>query len=80
MPRFYFHLQHEQQGCRTDEEGSDLPDEEAAWYHAFRSARDLIVARIDEAFEAADHSIQVEDEVGREVLSLPLIEVVELTR
>lgn len=75
MPRFYFHLVHDQ-GRSPDPDGAVLPDCEAAWYQAFRSARDLLVAP---AGSVARH-IYVEDEAGREILSLPIAEIVELAR
>ncbi|MEA3062604.1 MAG: hypothetical protein QOJ94_2385, partial [Sphingomonadales bacterium] len=40
MPRFYFHL-HGRQDHLTDEQGLVLPDAEAAWYQAVRSAREI---------------------------------------
>jgi hypothetical protein len=78
MPRFYFHLQADGRVV-SDPQGAVLPDDEAAWYHAFRSARDLM-AEGDGAAPGEDGFIQVEDEAGQPVLSLPLIEVTEFAR
>jgi hypothetical protein len=41
MPHYYFHLARDG-GRLEDEEGLKLPDAEAAWYQAVRSARELI--------------------------------------
>jgi hypothetical protein len=79
MPRFYFHLQHDD-GVVADRLGAVLPDDEAAWYQAFRSARALLSERAEPGWRAAGHFIQVEDEAGRAIVSLPLIEVAELAR
>ena len=40
MPRYYFHVARDG-GRLQDEEGLALPDAEAAWYQAVRSAREL---------------------------------------
>jgi hypothetical protein len=40
MPRFYFHLR-TAQGLNPDEIGLELPDVEAAYLEAFRTAQDM---------------------------------------
>lgn len=74
MPRFYFHF--ESRGVRVrDEVGLALPDAEAAWYQAVRSARDLI--RVEESLGCAwdAQSVEIEDEKGLRVDCVPLQEI-----
>ena len=74
MPRFYFHFENE--GVRVrDEIGLVLPDAEAAWYQAVRSARDLLHAERTIGCSFAQQSVQIEDEKGMPVDRLPLREV-----
>jgi hypothetical protein len=75
MPRFYFHLVNDWGQC-SDTHGMVLPDDEAAWYQAFRSARDLLGGSDG---SAAMH-IYVEDEAGRQIWSLPIEEIVDMAR
>ena len=77
MPRFYFHFQ--DGGVRTaDSEGLDLPDAEAAWYHGFRSARDIIRQEMRGGALAPGRCVEIEDEAGRPVWAVRLEEVVGL--
>jgi Domain of unknown function (DUF6894) len=39
MPRYYFHLDGTRPYC--DEDGTELPDDQAAWREAKRFARDI---------------------------------------
>jgi hypothetical protein len=73
MPRFYFHL-HDGGGCLKDEEGLSLPDAEAAWYQAVRSARDLIRANLHLGCSWEGQSVAIEDEDGLPVDRLPLLD------
>jgi len=77
MPHFYFHL-HDGEARLEDRRGVCLPDAEAAWYQAYRSARDLLAADGRERRQWGGQSLQVEDEAGLHVWTLPLTEIAEL--
>ncbi len=74
MPRYFFHF--ESHGVRVrDEVGLALPDAEAAWYQAVRSARDLI--RAEEAIGCSfdEQAVEIEDDKGAPVDRVPLLEI-----
>jgi hypothetical protein len=74
MPLFYFPL--EREGDRlSDEEGMILPDVEAAWYQAVRSARDLIRAELMLGGRWEQQAIEIADETGDRVERVPLAEI-----
>jgi len=74
MPRFFFHF--ENRGVRVaDETGLALPDEEAAWYHAVRNARDLISAESAIGCPWTGQWVQIDDESGIPVDRIPLEEI-----
>ena len=74
MPRFYFHF--EDHGVRVrDEVGLPLPDAEAAWYQAVRSACDLIRSEGTIGYSLIDRSVAIEDERGLPVNRIPLEEI-----
>ena len=77
MPHFYFHLQNGL-ARQEDRRGVCLPDAEAAWYQAYRNARDFLAARPGDGRHWGDHSMQVEDERGAPVWTVPLAEIAEL--
>lgn len=78
MPHFFFHLQHGK--ARTeDRSGVALPDAEAAWYQAYRNARDLILAEGPEGRPWGGETLEVVDERGGPVWTMPLSEIAELT-
>ncbi len=77
MPHFYFHLQHGQSRLE-DRSGVSLPDAEAAWYQAYRSARDLLTADGRDRRQWGGHSVQVEDERGSQIWIVPIAEIAEL--
>jgi hypothetical protein len=77
MPRFYFHL-HDVSGRKPDAEGVVLPDAEAAWYQAVRSARDLICEDIRQGGFMPGRRVDIEDEQGQPVWALPFEEVAAL--
>ena len=71
MPRFYFHFQHGD--CRTsDAEGMILPDAEAAWFQAVRSARELFGEALLEGEARPGVRVEIEDDEGIPILDLPL--------
>ena len=74
MPRYFFHF--ETQGVRVrDEVGLPLPDAEAAWYQAVRSARDLIRAESSIGCSWDAQAVQIEDQEGFPVDRVPLLEI-----
>ena len=77
VPHFFFHLQ-QGRGRVEDVRGASLPDAEAAWYQAYRNARDILTAGGRDRRQWGDHSLQVEDERGAHVWTMPLAEIAEL--
>ena len=77
MPHFFFHL-HDGKSRREDRRGVCLPDAEAAWYQAYRSARELLSADGRDRRQWGGESVQVEDERGGHVWTMPLSEIAEL--
>ena len=75
MPHYYFHLAGDD-GRLQDEEGLALPDAEAAWYQAVRSARDLIRAELALGGCWDRRTIEIVDEGGAPVDRLALADIV----
>jgi len=74
MPRYYFHV-HGPRDRLRDEEGVVLPDVEAAWYQAVRSARDLIRADVQLGCAYEEQAIEIADDKGRPLSQVPLKDV-----
>ena len=74
MPRFFFHLADPASELK-DEEGMDLPDAEAAWFQAVRSARELIRADLCLGSSWQGRRVCIEDEQGLPVQQVPFEEV-----
>ena len=75
MPRFYFHL--DDAGYQLkDEEGMALPDAEAAWYQAVRSARELIRGELALGTRWDHQAIEIFDEGGAPVDHVALSDIV----
>ena len=66
MPRYFFHLEKAGNRVRIDSDGAALPDDEAAWYHAYRS----FLALEEPQLPAEAATLEVEDETGTPVLML----------
>lgn len=75
MPRFYFHVAC-QGGRLHDEEGLALPDAEAAWYQAVRSARELVRAELTLGGRWDDQAIEICDEGGIRLDQVALADIV----
>ncbi len=75
VPRYYFHVAREG-GRLRDEEGLALPDAEAAWYQAVRSARELVRAELTLGGQWDRQAIEICDEVGRPVDQVALADIV----
>jgi hypothetical protein len=73
VPRYFFHIEHGPERW-TDGEGVNLPDTEAAWYQAYRSAG-AYCCRPDAKADCGPPLLQVEDETGATVLALPFSEL-----
>ncbi len=74
MPRYYFHL-HGRRNRLTDEQGVVLPDPEAAWYQAVRSAREVIRADLHLGLSYEEQTIEIADERGRLIEHIPLADI-----
>lgn len=75
MPRYYFHVAREG-GRLQDEEGLKLPDAEAAWYQAVRSARELIRGELALGTRWDREAIEICDEGGIRVDRVDLADIV----
>jgi hypothetical protein len=75
MPHYYFHLSREG-GQLQDEEGLKLPDAEAAWYQAVRSARELIRGELALGTRWDSQAIEIFDERGARVDQVALADIV----
>ncbi|MEA3016156.1 MAG: hypothetical protein QOI38_878 [Sphingomonadales bacterium] len=78
MPHFYFHLQ-DGRARLEDRSGVSLPDAEAAWYQAYRNARELLAGDERDRRQRAGQWLQVEDEGGLQVWTVALTEIAELS-
>lgn len=74
MPRYYFHLNSPGSLLR-DEEGMVLPDPEAAWFQAVRSAREMIRAELHLGTSWEGQAIEIADDAGAPVAQVPLTEI-----
>ena len=75
MPLYYFHVARE--GLRLeDEEGLKLPDAEAAWYQAVRSARELIRGELALGTSWDRETIEICDEAGTRLDQVALADIV----
>ena len=76
MPRYRFHLVLED-AVLPDPDGQDLPDADAAWGVARRSARDLMRSDLGQAVNWMACRFEVRDEADEIVLEFPFPEAVE---
>jgi hypothetical protein len=74
MPRYYFHVDGPKDRLR-DEEGVVLPDVEAAWYQAVRSARELIRADVTLGCRYDEQAIEIADDKGRPLERVPFRDI-----
>ena len=76
MPLYFFHIR-EGNELLMDPEGSHLPDLEAARSEAFECARQLISdAVLAGSPLGMERNIQIDDEAGQAVLSVPFRDVI----
>ena len=76
MPLFFFHI-HEDSEV-TDEQGIDMADAAAARVAAVAGARGIMSEQIVKGRLSLHHRIEVEDEAGGAVLTLPFADAVEI--
>ena len=69
MPRFYLHMRNDR--IVEDHEGLILEDAEAARQEAIRSARDILAAEIRHGRLDLHREIEVADENGQPILTVP---------
>ncbi len=60
---------------KPDPEGVVLPDAEAAWYQAVRSARELINESLRNGTLRPGQCVEIADETGERVNAVPFDEV-----
>ena len=77
MPRFYFHYR-DGGRRRDDPEGVVLPDAEAAWYQAVRSAREIVKHDMRIGCLRPGQCVEIVDETGQAINAVLLDEVVGL--
>lgn len=73
MARFYFHLK-TGDTLVEDQDGSELPDSEAARMEALIGARELWAEAIKAGSDVQVDAFVIADQDGRHVLSLPLVD------
>ena len=76
MPRYFFHVYDDV--VLRDDEGIELADSEAARAEALAGARALICDQVRKGRLSLHHRIEVEDDRGRAVLTLPFDEAVRI--
>ena len=77
MPRFFFNIRNGS-GFTEDEEGRTLADAEEARREALKGARDLIADEAKQGRIDLAGSIDVTDEAGAPVLSVPFRDAVTI--
>ncbi|MFN7024423.1 MAG: DUF6894 family protein [Pseudorhizobium sp.] len=75
MPRYFFH-QVTKAGLVSDLEGTDLPDLEHARCEALLDARSLMSHAILQGRDISSRTIQIRDEGGNLLLTVPFVDTV----
>jgi Domain of unknown function (DUF6894) len=73
MPHYFFHLRNPNEA--VDEEGLDLPDEQAALKEAVAAARELLAEAIRAGRDLGTERIVIADATGREVATVNIKDV-----
>jgi len=76
MPRFFFHAR-SRDGFTKDQEGQELPDREAAQIEALAAAQQLW-SDLSPNMAREDLSIEVTNEAGETILTVPFPKTAEL--
>jgi hypothetical protein len=76
VPRYFLSLRYKDGagGLAVDEEGDELPDQDALRQHVVETARDLMQTRMGVVRNWADCTFEVTNEAGHLVLTLPFSE------
>ncbi len=78
MPRYFFRLI-ECGDVLDDPDGTDLPDLDAARHQATLEARSIMKAEIDEGQLCLACHIEVDDEAGQLIATVPFKEAIQLS-
>lgn len=78
MPRYYFHLCND--ATSRDDEGKVLPDRSAARRQALSYARDMAAVMVREGHLNLAHRIEVTDQDGALVVTMPFRDAVHLEK
>jgi hypothetical protein len=76
MPRYYFHIYNDM--VAMDDEGTELPDVAAAREHAIEGARSLMAETLLQGRLSLQHRIEVADDTGRVLMTIPFRELVDI--
>jgi hypothetical protein len=76
VPRYFFHIFDDV--VLMDDEGIELPDAEAARAEALAGAREMMCDQVRNGRLSLHHRIEVEDDRGQAVLTLPFDEAVRI--
>ncbi|HEX8192033.1 MAG TPA: hypothetical protein VF552_03970 [Allosphingosinicella sp.] len=76
MPRYFFHVYDDV--ISHDAEGLELPNVAAARLKAIQGARDIIAEQVRHGHFVLSHWIEVLDETGETVLTLPFRDAVHI--
>jgi hypothetical protein len=76
MPRYFFHIYNDM--VAMDQEGTELPDMAAAREHAIEGARSLMAENLLQGRLRLHHRIEVADETGRVLMTIPFREMVDI--
>jgi hypothetical protein len=76
VPRYFFNVYDDE--IASDEEGMELPNEQAARLHALHGARGIIAEQVTRGYLVRSHWIDVLDERGELVLKLTFGEAVDV--
>ena len=76
MPRYFFNVYDDV--IAADEEGIELPNDQAARLQALIGARDIIASQIKHGYLVRSHWIDVMDERGELLLKLTFGDAVEI--
>ena len=76
MSHYFFNLHNDRNVM--DPEGTDLPDLPSVREHAVADIRELMAEGVKKGSINFSHSVEVSDENGRLVLSVPFLEAVNI--
>lgn len=74
MPRYFFHVRDEDR-LIEDQDGSELPDLEAARTEAAAAAREILAEQIRTGKEMSGRSFEITDDTGKVLATVTLRDV-----